>query len=123
MGRFPLYRVEDYLAETDVPPLLGQGRAAEDFSDDSLGRASDKLSEAGSKAVFTTMAAQAYTREHISLQSVHWDSSSLSMHGVYTNENIPPRYPSHPRDWSSTEMHTPPERFRAMDIRKTTTPT
>ncbi len=39
MGHSPLYRVEDRLASTDVPLLLGEERTAEDFSDDSLGRA------------------------------------------------------------------------------------
>ena len=31
LGHSPLYRVEDRLASTDVPLLLGEGRIAEDF--------------------------------------------------------------------------------------------
>ncbi len=41
MGHSPLYRVEDRLAGTDVPLLLGEGRVAKDFADDGLGRALD----------------------------------------------------------------------------------
>ena len=55
----PIVSVQDSLAETDVPLLLGRGRTVADFSDDSLGRALDKLAKAEPRAVFTAGAAQA----------------------------------------------------------------
>lgn len=82
-GKSPLYRVQDSLAETDVPLLLGRGRTAADFTDDALGRALDKLSRAGPAAVFTAVAAQAYAREAIELRTGHWDSTSRSLQGAY----------------------------------------
>nr|WP_242940642.1 IS1634 family transposase [Sulfobacillus thermosulfidooxidans] len=82
-GKSPLYRVPDRLAETDVPLLLGRGRTAADFTDDALGRALDKLFQAGPAAVFTAVAAQAYAREAIELRSGHWDSTSRSLQGAY----------------------------------------
>ncbi|PSR28931.1 MAG: hypothetical protein C7B47_02995, partial [Sulfobacillus thermosulfidooxidans] len=83
MGKMPLYRVEDRLLETDVPLLLGVGRQAADYSDDSLGRALDKLAAADPKKVFTAVAAHAFAREHIRLQRLHWDSTSKSLYGTY----------------------------------------
>lgn len=83
MGKMPLYRVEDRLLETDVPLLFGVGRQAADYSDDSLGRALDKLAAADPKKVFTAVAAHAFTREHIRLQRLHWDSTSKSLYGGY----------------------------------------
>ncbi len=82
-GKSPLYRVQDSLAETDVPLLLGRDRTAADFTDDALGRALDKLSRAGPAAVFTAVAAQAYAREAIDLRTGHWDSTSRSLQGAY----------------------------------------
>lgn len=83
MGKRPLYRIEERLLETDVPLLLGEGRQAADYSDDSLGRALDKLAAANPKQVFTAVAAQAYTREQVQLRSLHWDSTSKSLFGAY----------------------------------------
>ncbi len=42
MGRSPLYRVIERWMILDVAVLLGAGRVAADFTDDSLGRALDK---------------------------------------------------------------------------------
>lgn len=83
MGKRPLYRVEERLLTTDVPLLFGEGREAADYSDDSLGRALDKLAKANPKQVFTAVAAQAYTREQVRLRSLHWDSTSKSLCGAY----------------------------------------
>ena len=91
MGHSPLYRVEDRLSSTDVPLLLGEGRTAEDFADHSLGRALDKLYDAGPKAVFTALGAQAFAREALTLRSVHWDSTSRTLHGAYPD--APPKPP------------------------------
>ncbi len=59
----------------DVAVLAGAGRVAADFTDDSLGRALDKLGRAQPARVCSAVAAQAYVREHISLESSHWPES------------------------------------------------
>ena len=46
IGRSPLYRVIERWMTLDVAVLLGAGRVAADFTDDSLGRALDKLGRA-----------------------------------------------------------------------------
>ena len=94
LGKTPWYRVADRLQETDVPLLFGVGRQAADYSDDRLGRALDKLADANPKEVFTAVAAQAYTREQVHLQRLHWDSTSKSLYGAYPEaEAADPRTP------------------------------
>ena len=64
-GRSPLYRVADRWTTTDVAVVIGAGRRADNFSDDSLGRALDKLARAHPAKVFSTVATQAYLKEQI----------------------------------------------------------
>lgn len=113
-GKSPLYRVQDRLAETDVPLLLGRGRTAADFSDDALGRALDKFFRAGPAAVFTAVAAQAYAREAIELRTGHWDSTSRSLQGAYpaAEEDEDPSDPANP-----SPPHAVPRRGHSKDHR------
>ncbi|MCY0879289.1 MAG: DUF4277 domain-containing protein [Firmicutes bacterium] len=62
-GKTPLYRVAERLTLTDVAMLIGQGRRPDDFTDDSLGRALDKLARAGPAKVFSAWALAAYAQE------------------------------------------------------------
>ncbi len=84
-GKTPLYRVSDRLVATDVAILVGAGRRPEDFTDDSLGRALDKLARAGPAKVFSALAMAAYTHENIGWGTMHWDSSSRSLEGNYAS--------------------------------------
>lgn len=82
-GRSPLYRVAERWRLTDVELLLGAGRRAEEFSDDGLGRALDKLARAQPAKVFSTLCLRAYAHERIPLDTGHWDSTSRSVAGVF----------------------------------------
>ena len=91
-GKSPLYRVTERLAATDVAVLIGAGRHAEEFTDDSLGRALDKLSRADPAKVFSTLAANAYLREGITLTSGHFDTTSRTLYGDFAHtESADPR--------------------------------
>jgi transposase len=81
--RQPLYQVTDAFRLTDVPLLLGPGVAAEDLTDDALGRALDKLAAAGPAAVFSAVAARAYAVEAIDRGGMHFDTTSRSLYGEY----------------------------------------
>ena len=100
-GKSPLYRMVERWAVTDVPILAGAGRVAADFSDDSLGRALDKLVRAQPARVFGTVAAQAYVREGIALTAGHWDSTSCSLTGVYNGSDEADVHPAygHSKDY------------------------
>lgn len=57
--RTALYRVEEFLVGQDLSVLLGQAAVPGDFNDDALGRALDKLWQAGAQRVFATICARA----------------------------------------------------------------
>lgn len=57
-----LYRLEAWYAEYDVAVLFGEGRHAEDFNDDAIGRALLKLFEAQRLIIYTGLCAQAVQR-------------------------------------------------------------
>lgn len=81
--RQPLYQVTDAFRLTDVPLLLGPGVAADDLTDDALGRALDKLAAASPAAVFSAVAARAYAVEAIERGGMHFDTTSRSLYGDY----------------------------------------
>lgn len=68
-------------AATDLEILVGAGRRPEDFTDDSLGRALDKLARAQPAKVFSSIALAAYTHDGILLDTGHWASTSQSLWG------------------------------------------
>lgn len=55
-GKTSLYRLWERLTTTDLEILVGAGRRPEDLTDDSLGRALDKLARAEPAKVFSTVA-------------------------------------------------------------------
>ena len=84
-GKSPLHRVIERWTTMDVELLAGIGRDAAELTDDSLGRALDKLARAQPARVFSAVAAQAYVREGIPLGSGHWDSTSCTLTGAYAD--------------------------------------
>ncbi len=94
-GRSPLYRMVERWMTMDVAVMAGAGRVAADFTDDSLGRALDKLERAQPARVFSAVAAQAYVREGITLDSSHWDSTSCSLTGEYPGGEQASVHPAH----------------------------
>jgi transposase len=82
-GKTPLYRVWERFASTDLEILVGAGRRPEDFTDDSLGRALDKLARAQPAKVFSTIALAAYAHDGITLGAGHWDSTSRTLWGDF----------------------------------------
>ncbi|EQD57257.1 transposase, partial [mine drainage metagenome] len=88
-GREALYRVEQFYDGHDLERLFGPGISAHDFNDDALGRALDKLSAAGPKRVFSTLAFHALTVQEIPWDAVHGDTTSVSLYGEYEGYDEP----------------------------------
>lgn len=87
--RTALYRVKEFLEGQDLTVLLGQPAVPTDFNDDALGRALDKLWEAGAQRVFTTICARALATCGLSwsrLLALHADTTSVSVYGAYEDE-------------------------------------
>lgn len=82
VGR-PLYLTPEFFAHKPVDLLIGPGLRAEDFNDDSLGRALDRLYEVGVTEVFAEVASPALKVFGITSEFVHLDSSSFSLEGAY----------------------------------------
>lgn len=82
VGR-PLYLIPEYFHNKPVDMLIREGLSAEDLNQYSLGRALDRLYEAGVTEVFAAIAAQAVQMEGIATDFVHLDSTSFALHGQY----------------------------------------
>ena len=61
--RRALWRVQEYFEDEDLEVLFGPGVRSDDFNDDALGRALDKLYAAGAQGVMATLAMRALAVE------------------------------------------------------------
>jgi len=82
-----LYMFPEFLENKPVDRLLGNGLIAEDFNDDALGRALDVIHEYGTNQLFSEIAFPIAIEQKLMGTSIHLDSSSLSVHGEYTEED------------------------------------
>ncbi len=57
-----LYLMPEYMKNKPVDLLIGEGLQAEDFNDDTLGRALDEIQQMGVTELFARIAAEALTR-------------------------------------------------------------
>ena len=78
-----LYLMPQYLHNKPVDLLITPGLRAEDFNDDTLGRALDQLYAAGVTEVFAQVAVHALEVYGIEHGFYHLDSSSFHVHGDY----------------------------------------
>lgn len=86
--RSPLYRVTEFYSGMDVSALFGPNVTAKTFNDDLLGRALDRLYEAGMERVFSSVAFKAIEIDNVPVPSVHADTTSISVWGEYLG--VPP---------------------------------
>lgn len=81
-----LYLMPGFLRNKPVDLLINAERSAEDFNDDTLGRALDDLYAHGVTEVFARVAARAMQTYGIETTFRHLDSSSMHLHGAYEGE-------------------------------------
>ncbi|BCV20325.1 hypothetical protein hamaS1_21850 [Moorella sp. Hama-1] len=89
VDREALYHVERFFENQDLEVLFGteQQIRAEDFNDDALGRALDKLFASGQlKKLFSTIALTAAATHNVSIEGLHVDTTSISVQGAYEGE-------------------------------------
>jgi transposase len=86
-----LYLTPQFFANKPVDLLICQGLQAGDLNDDSLGRALDRLYEAGVTEVFARVAAYALQVSGIEHRFVHLDSTRVSLQGEYGTDAEDPR--------------------------------
>jgi transposase len=88
----PLLRVEDWAAAWAVPEVFGV--PAEALNDDRLGRALDAIAPQ-LDAIVGSVGAQAIAEFGLDVSRLHWDMTSISLHGRYDDvdeSHVRPRY-------------------------------
>lgn len=83
----PLYLSSEFFSNKPIELLFRPGLSADDFTDDSLGRALDALFENDITTIFAQVASNALSLFGISHRFYHLDSSSFSFHGQYLQQN------------------------------------
>lgn len=79
----PMYRLPEFFQETDTENLFGEDIDADHLNDHRLGRALDSLSAAEPSTVLGTVLLEAASRENLSTDVVHADTTSFSVQGHY----------------------------------------
>jgi len=82
-GRTPLYRLTEFFEEKDTELLLGTPIEASRFCDTNLGRAMDKIFEAGTLKVFSQLSQNAICVFDVDARRVHFDTTSVNVYGDY----------------------------------------
>ncbi len=88
----PLLRVEDWARSWAVPEVFGV--AAEVLNDDRVGRALDAIASQ-LDAIVGTVGARAIAAFGLDVSRLHWDMTSISLHGAYDvidDDHVQPRY-------------------------------
>ncbi len=81
-----LYLMPEYMRNKPVALLVGEGLVADDFNDDTLGRALDELQQAGVTEIYAAVAGNALDVFEIESTYKHLDTSSLRLQGTYESE-------------------------------------
>lgn len=78
-----MYLFPEFLETKPVELLLGEGVVAEDFNDDSLGRALDKVFAVGCTEFFAKISWALLKKSNISINFAHVDTTTFSLYGSY----------------------------------------
>ena len=84
-GRTPLYRFHEFFQRQDTELLLGRDIAPERFTDDTLGRALDRIHRAGTMKLFTEISLKACKLFGVNTGQGHFDTTSVNVWGDYDN--------------------------------------
>ena len=79
----PIYLFDTFFVGKSTEHLIGEGVTPEQLHDDRIGRALDKYHQAGTTQLFTAIALKAAKKFQVEMNSVHLDSSSISVEGAY----------------------------------------
>ena len=96
-----LYMFPKFLSNKPVEKLLGSGLVAEDFNDDSLGRALDAIYAYGTTKMFSELALPIGIQHNVINHKAHIDTTTLTVYGEYENDItykiiLPQFYQIHP---------------------------
>ena len=81
--RSPLYLVEEFFNDKDVPLLLGEAMSAAKFNDDAIGRVLDSVYAYGTWKLFSEIVLETYKEFKVDCSIIHQDTTSVSVWGEY----------------------------------------
>ena len=81
----PLYMYPEYMAKKPVELLFEKSLEPEDFNDDTIGRALDRIYENNPTNIFMNVSFEALRKMGINRNFFHLDTTSVSVHGEYKN--------------------------------------
>ncbi len=84
-GRSPLYHLEKSFEPCDRELLFGEALSPGYFNDDNVGRVLDRIYEAGTQKIFSSVSVAALRRFELSTKHVHFDTTSVNLYGDYLN--------------------------------------
>jgi len=104
-GRVALYRMNEWLATTDVEVVLGRDCSPEDFYDDRLAGTLDRLAELGTDDVLTEVVI-GYLRSKACPDeyTAHSDTTTLKLYGDY---DVEPQHGAPRPDYGHSKDHRP----------------
>ena len=105
----PIYLFDTFFVGKATEHLIGEGVTPEQLNDDRIGRALDKYYQAGTTQLFTAIALKAAHKFQVEMNSVHLDSSSISVEGAYKTSQ------KKSQD-IETDSSDPPDEMKAIKI-------
>jgi len=82
-GRSPLYKLHEFFIGQDTELLFGSDLKAEDFNDNNVGKVLDNIHAYGASKLFSQISWQACQRYDLDTRFLHYDTTSVSVHGDY----------------------------------------
>lgn len=82
-GRSPLYKLADFFVGQDTELLFGSPLEASDFNDNNVGKVLDNIHSYGASKLFSQISWQACKRYDLDDKYLHYDTTSVSVHGDY----------------------------------------
>lgn len=83
-----LYMFPEFLENKPIDRLFGDDLQASDFNDDALGRCLDEIHTYGTTNLFSELAFLIGAEQNLLNHRAHFDTSSLSVHGDYSQNNV-----------------------------------
>ena len=86
-GRKPLWKIEQFWAQQDLPSLFADVElSVEQLNDDAYGHALDKLAEVSMEQLVSTVSLSLLQAHSLGINVVHLDTTSKSVQGAYTGQ-------------------------------------
>ena len=83
----PLYWLQDYFLDKDVQLLAGEHAELDLLHDDRFGDLLDRMFVAGPRAIFSSIATNAFLQYGLSIRSLNYDTTSKVMWGEYEGDD------------------------------------